>query len=87
MFPEGVRTVKGSQEATQDEKFQLSDHPHFVPGKLINGELFPIDPVTDTSYDVFKAKINQRNQEASFPNTPADESQIVPNQMPCHAFT
>ena len=94
MFPEGVRTVKGSQEATQEEKFQLSDHPDFVPGKLINGELFLINPVTDTSYDVFKAKINQRNQDASCLNMeppvsipPADGSQIVPNQMPCHAFT
>ena len=96
VFPEGVRTVKGSQEATQEEKFNLGDHPDFVPGKIINGELHPIDLVTDTSYEVFKAKINQRNQEASFQNTepsvpipPAFESpsHIVHNQMPCHAFS
>ena len=96
VFPPGVRTVKGSQEATQEEKFNLGDHPDFVPGKYINGELHPIDHVTDTSYDVFKAKINQRNQEASFQNTepsvpipPAFESpsHIVHNQLPCHAFS
>ena len=94
-FPEGIKTVKGNQEATQEEKFHLSDHPDFVPSKLVNGELYPIDPVTDTSYDIFKAKINQRNQEASFQITelpvsippPAVESQSIPNQMPCHAFT
>ena len=68
-FPQGVRTVRGSEEASQEEKFILADHPDFTPGKYVGGQLISIDPVTDTSYPIFKAKINtdQRSQ-SSFPN-------------------
>ena len=55
VFPLGVHTVNGSQEATQEGKFNLGDHSDFVPGKYINGELHPIDHVSDTSNKVFQA--------------------------------
>ena len=62
VFPPGVRTVKGKQEATQEEKFNLRDHPNFIPGKHVNGKLHRIDIVKDTSYEVFEAKITSKRK-------------------------
>merc|ERR1712012_1035368 len=78
VFPDGVRTCKGSEEAKPEDKFHPSLFPGFVPGKIVDGTFCPINAETDLTFEVFKNKL--KNSLDNSDNNPQDGPQLLPHQ-------
>ena len=59
-FPDSVKTIKSQEESKEEDRFHPEEFPGFIPGKIVDGKFYEIDPKNDLTYENFKNKMNMK---------------------------